>query len=114
MRPGENLSAFVYLCSYGQTAAADGLGLRGHCYADVFAILEQFVERMAAKHKKPTVVIAILLYTLRKGRATSSSWTATCSTRSSSQYYGELEARKTTIGHLIVKSVMAERCVRVM
>ena len=68
MKPGENLSEFVYLCSYGQTAAADGLGLRGHCNADVFAILEQYVERMAAKHKKPT-----------------------------SQYYGELEARKQAI-----------------
>ena len=54
MKPGENLSEFVYLCSYGQTAAADGLGLRGHCNADVFAILEQYVERMAAKHKKAT------------------------------------------------------------
>ena len=54
MRPGENLSAFVCLCSYGQTAAADGRGVRGHCDADVFAILEHFVERMAVKLKTPT------------------------------------------------------------
>ena len=108
MRPCENLSAFVYLCSYGQTAAADGLGLRGHCDADVFATLEQYLMRMAAKHKNPTAVIAILLYTLREARATFSSWTASCSTRSSSQYYSELEARKqaictTTNWHLIVR-----------